>query len=63
MLAMLGSCLHVQHDLSNSVTGWPFLQSLLHFCSYISFRQEQFWVKYFEDGVALCHNWGAVFIY
>ena len=33
-----------------SVTGWPFLQSLLHFCPCISFRQEQLWVKNYEMG-------------
>jgi len=27
------------------VSGWPFLQSLLHSLSYIFFRQEWFWVK------------------
>ena len=30
------------------VTGWPFLQSLFHFCPDISFRQEQFWIKFFK---------------
>jgi hypothetical protein len=29
---------------SGAVSGWPFLQSLLHFCPCLSFRQEQFWV-------------------
>jgi hypothetical protein len=29
------------------ITGQPFLQSLLHFCPCISFRQEQFWVENF----------------
>ena len=71
--AMLGSCLQVQHSISNSirvwclpmgwissqpVTGQPFLQSLLHFCPCISFRQEQFWVKIFEDGLmSLSLHW------
>jgi hypothetical protein len=32
------------------VSGWPFLQSLLHSFPYISFRQEQFWVNIFEMG-------------
>jgi hypothetical protein len=32
------------------ISGWPFLESLLHFCPCISFRQEQFWVKFFEVG-------------
>jgi hypothetical protein len=32
------------------ITGWPFFQSLLHFCPCISFRQEWFWVKNSEDG-------------
>ena len=31
------------------VTGWAFLQALLHFCPCRSFRQEQFWVKFSED--------------
>ena len=42
------------------VTGWPFLQSLLHFCPCCSFRQEQFWVKNFEGRlVTLSLHWGA----
>ena len=55
--AMPGSCLQAQYGISyrfwvwsagmgwikgGLVTGWPFLQSLLHFCPCISFRQEQF---------------------
>ena len=41
------------------VTGCPFFQSLLHFCPCISFRQEQFWVKIFEDGwLGPSLNWG-----
>jgi len=32
------------------ITGWPFLQSLLHFCPWISFKQEQFWVKSLKVG-------------
>ena len=32
------------------VTGWPFFQSLLHFCLCISFRQEQVWGKMFKYG-------------
>ena len=34
-----------------TVTGWHFLQSLLHVCPYIAFSQEQFWVKNFEGRV------------
>jgi hypothetical protein len=37
----------------------PFLQDLLHFYPCISFRQQQFWVKNFEDGwVAPCLKCG-----
>jgi hypothetical protein len=40
------------------VSGWPFLQSLLHF-----FRQVKLWIKNFEDGwVALCLKWGLVYL-
>ena len=72
---MLGSCLQVQHGFSISVkvwdksqwdesqvgpvTGWPFLQSLLHFCPCTSFSLEQFWVKNFEDKlVTPSLHWG-----
>ena len=37
--------------LGGGVSGWPFLQSLLHSLSLISFRQEQFCVNIFEMGV------------
>jgi hypothetical protein len=41
------------------VTRWPSLQSLLHFCPCISFRQEQFWVKNFEGRLVTPFlNWG-----
>jgi hypothetical protein len=51
--AILGSCLQAQHSITNSARVWclsmgwlvpgqPFLQSLLHFCPWISFRHEQF---------------------
>ena len=44
-----------------TVSGWPFLQSLLHFCPSISFRQEQFWVKNFEipqlQAIAIYWRW------
>ena len=33
------------------VTGWPFLQSLLHFCPYTSFSQVQCWLEYFVGGL------------
>jgi hypothetical protein len=62
---MIGSCLQTQQSISNSVrnahlcngsqvglvTGWPFLQSLFHFCPCISFQLEQFWVKNFVGGI------------
>jgi hypothetical protein len=32
------------------VPGWPFLQSLLHFCPFLSFGREHSWVKSFEMG-------------
>jgi hypothetical protein len=42
-----------------SVSGWSFLQSLLHLCPCTLSRQEQFSVKNFEDGsVAPCLKWG-----
>jgi hypothetical protein len=43
------------------VTGWPFLQSLLHL--YISFRQDKFWVKSFVSGlVSLSFHWGSCWL-
>jgi hypothetical protein len=30
------------------VTGTPFPQALPHFCSFSSFRKEQFWVRVFD---------------
>jgi hypothetical protein len=62
---MLGSCLKAQHNISNRgriiahpwdgsqlepVIEWPFLQSLLQFCSCMYFRQEQFGDDKFECG-------------
>ena len=44
-------CLCMGWSKVGPATGWPFLQSLLHFCPCISFRQEQFWVKNFKDGL------------
>ena len=71
---MLGSCLQAQHGIHdrNGICclnieqiqvgpdiGLPFLQDLLHFYPCISFRQQQFWVKNFEDGwVAPCLKCG-----
>ena len=60
--AMPGSCVHAQYGLSNSVRIWcvhmgwipscsshwvAFLSDSGPFCPCISFRQEQFWVKFF----------------
>ena len=40
------------------VTGWPFLQSMLHFCPCTSFRQDEFWVESFMGGlVSLSLHW------
>lgn len=39
-------CLQMEWIVHWAVSGWPFLQPLLHFCSCISFRQGQFWVKF-----------------
>ena len=64
--AMLGSCLGAHPSISDNdrpgaspsgspvglVTEPPFPQSLLHFCPYSSFRQEQFWVRVFDCGMA-----------
>ena len=36
-----------------AVYGWPFLQSLLHSLSHISFRQERFWIKILEMSQAV----------
>ena len=45
-----------------SVTRQPFLQSLLHFfffCPWISFRQEQFWIRKIDSGlITLSPHWG-----
>jgi hypothetical protein len=63
--ALLGSCLQAQHGINKSVRvwclcmgwrpswashWWPFLKSLLHFCPWISFRLEHFWVKILKVG-------------
>ena len=45
------------------VTGWPFFQSLLHFCPCISFRQGQFWVKNFRCVGGPIPPLGAMSIY
>ena len=38
---------------------WDGSQTLLHFCPWISFRQEQLWVKNFEGSlVSLLLHWG-----
>ena len=34
------------------VIGWPFLQSLLHLCPCISFKQDKFWVESFVGVLA-----------
>ena len=48
------------------VTGPPFPQSVLHFCSFISFRQGEFWNTVFDCGMATpflhlmpCHSTGG----
>jgi len=38
---------------AGEVSGWPFLRSLLQFCLYISFIEEQFLVKNFVMGKTL----------
>ena len=35
------------------VTGPPFPQSVLHFCSFISFRQGEFWDRVFDCGMEM----------
>jgi hypothetical protein len=73
--AMPGVYLQAQHRISNIVrtgsfswdesqvglvNGQPFIQSLLHFCTCISFRQEQFGVKSFIGGlVSLSLHWAS----
>lgn len=72
--AIIGSCKHNIASIRVSgfvaclwdrsqvglVIGQPFLQSLLHFCLCISFRQEPFWVKMFEGRlVPPSVHWGA----
>jgi hypothetical protein len=45
------------------VTGQPFVHSLLYFGSCISFRQEQYGVKFFEGGVVFPSlQWGPVYL-
>jgi hypothetical protein len=46
-------------SLGGAVSWWLFLQSLFHSLSFISFRQEQFWLKIFEMGEWLhTSTWG-----
>ena len=42
-----------------TVSGWLFLQSLLHFCPCITLRLDQFWVKNFEIGGWPCPLTGS----
>ena len=56
-------CAHGMDPKLGWSLGGLFFQSLLHFCLYISFRQEQLWVKNFEDEwVAPASTEGRVYL-
>ena len=41
------------------VIGWPFPQSLIHFCPCISFRQDKFWVESSVGGLVFNFSTGV----
>jgi hypothetical protein len=41
------------------ISGWSFLQSLLHLCPYISFRQGKIWLENIASGLVFLYlHWG-----
>jgi hypothetical protein len=57
VVSRFGVC-RLDRSLGRVVSGWPFLQSLFHFCPCLSFGQDHIWVNNFEMGQ--CQSMGCV---
>jgi hypothetical protein len=53
ILSGIGACSWCGPQVGQMI-GWPFPQSLLYLCPWISFRQNRFWLKSFVGGLMSC---------